>query len=64
MTRLMPRTSLMMRLETLASIRVLAEPPPVIYVTAAQEGRVAVAALKAGAADYVASRRGTGGDRG
>jgi PAS domain S-box-containing protein len=40
-------------LETLASIRDLAEPPPVIYVTAAQEGRVAVAALKAGAADYV-----------
>jgi PAS domain S-box-containing protein len=38
----------------LASIRDLAEPPPVIYVTAAQEGRVAVAALKAGAADYVA----------
>jgi PAS domain S-box-containing protein len=41
-------------LETLTSIRDLAEPPPVIYVTAAQEGRVAVAALKAGAADYVA----------
>jgi PAS domain S-box-containing protein len=40
-------------LETLAHIRDLAEPPPVIYVTAAQEGRVAVAALKAGAADYV-----------
>ncbi len=41
-------------LETLASIRGLVEPPPVIYVTAMQEGRVAVAALKAGAADYVA----------
>ena len=41
-------------LETLASIRNLAEPPPVIYVTALQEGRVAVAALKAGAVDYVA----------
>jgi PAS domain S-box-containing protein len=41
-------------LETLASIRDLAEPPPVIYVTATQEGRVAIAALKAGAADYVA----------
>jgi PAS domain S-box-containing protein len=41
-------------LETLGSIRTLAEPPPVIYVTAMQEGRVAVAALKAGAADYVA----------
>jgi PAS domain S-box-containing protein len=41
-------------LETLARIRNLAEPPPVIYVTATQEGRVAVAALKAGASDYVA----------
>jgi PAS domain S-box-containing protein len=40
-------------LETLASIRQLAEPPPVIYVTALQEGRVAVAALKAGAIEYV-----------
>ena len=40
-------------LETLTSIRALAEPPPVIYVTAMQEVRVAVAALKAGAADYV-----------
>ncbi len=41
-------------LETLASIRNLAEPPPVIYVTAMQEGRIAVAALKAGATDYIA----------
>ena len=41
-------------LETLAGIRNLAEPPPVIYVTAMQEGQVAVAALKAGATDYVA----------
>jgi PAS domain S-box-containing protein len=40
-------------LETLASIRNLAKPPPVIYVTAMQEGKVAVAALKAGAVDYV-----------
>src|SRR5580698_5862207 len=40
-------------LETLASIRDLADPPPVIYVTAMQEVRVAVAALKAGASDYV-----------
>src|SRR5680860_1756619 len=32
-------------LETLASIRNLAEPPPVIYVTAMQEGRVAVCLL-------------------
>ena len=28
-------------------------PPPVIYVTGSEEGRIAVAALKAGAADYV-----------
>ena len=41
-------------LETLAGLRDLVEPPPVIYVTAMQEGRVAVAALKAGAVDYVA----------
>src|SRR5665213_392741 len=41
-------------LETLACIRNLAEPPPVIYVTAMQEGHMAVAAMKAGAADYVA----------
>ncbi len=40
-------------LETLAGIRQLAEPPPVIYVTAMQEGRVAVEAFKAGAIDYV-----------
>lgn len=40
-------------LETLARIRGLPEPPPVIYVTAMQEGSVAVAALKAGAVDYV-----------
>ncbi|MGA3302433.1 MAG: response regulator [Methylovirgula sp.] len=40
-------------LEILASIRNLAKPPPVIYVTAMQEGKVAVAALKAGAVDYV-----------
>ena len=40
-------------LEVLASIRRLADPPPVIYVTATQDARVAIAALKAGAADYV-----------
>jgi len=28
-------------------------PPPVVYVTGAQEGRIAVAALRAGASDYV-----------
>ncbi len=41
-------------LETLANIRNLADPPPVIYVTAMQGGQTAVAALKAGASDYVA----------
>ena len=40
-------------LEMLAAIQALPDPPPVIYVTGPQEGRVAVAALKAGAADYV-----------
>lgn len=40
-------------LEVLAEIQTLGEPPPVVYVTGADEGRIAVAALKAGAADYV-----------
>lgn len=40
-------------LETMARIRARADAPPVIYVTGSDEGRVAVAALKAGAADYV-----------
>ncbi len=40
-------------LETLAAIRALTDPPPVVYVTGTQESRVAIAALKAGAADYV-----------
>lgn len=40
-------------LDVLADIQRLADPPPVIYVTGADEGRIAVAALKAGAADYV-----------
>lgn len=39
--------------ETLAAIRALPDPPPVVYVTGTQESSVAVAALKAGAADYV-----------
>lgn len=38
---------------TLRAIRALENPPPVVYVTGAQDGRLAVAALKAGAADYV-----------
>lgn len=40
-------------LETLEQLRALPNPPPVVYVTGSEEGSVAVAALKAGAADYV-----------
>ncbi|MEK9967609.1 MAG: response regulator [Ferrovibrio sp.] len=40
-------------IETLAQIAKLPNPPPVVYVTGESEGRVAVSALKAGAADYV-----------
>ncbi|MGD9511543.1 MAG: sensor histidine kinase [Geminicoccaceae bacterium] len=40
-------------LDVLAGIRSLADPPPVIYVTGSDDARVAVAALKAGAVDYV-----------
>ena len=40
-------------LETLRALRALPAPPPVVYVTGSEEGRIAVAALKAGAADYV-----------
>ncbi len=40
-------------LEVLASICALADPPPVIFVTGAEEPRIAVTALKSGAADYV-----------
>ncbi|GGK34595.1 sensor histidine kinase [Salinarimonas ramus] len=40
-------------LEVLAEIRAVDDPPPVLYVTGADEGRIAVAALKAGAADYI-----------
>ena len=40
-------------LDVLPDILGLPEPPPVVYVTGAQEGRIAVAALRAGAADYV-----------
>jgi two-component sensor histidine kinase len=39
--------------ETLAAICKRDAPPPVIYVTGADEGRIAVNALKAGAADYI-----------
>ena len=40
-------------LDVLPEIIALEGPPPVVYVTGAQEGRIAVAALRAGAADYV-----------
>ena len=40
-------------LATLQQLRQLPEPPPVIYVTGSEESRVAVAALKEGAIDYV-----------
>ncbi len=41
-------------LETLARIKtVIDSPPPVVFVTASPESRIAVAAMKAGAADYV-----------
>jgi len=38
---------------TLTAIRALQDPPPVIYATGTNDGKVAVAALKAGAADYI-----------
>ncbi|MDB5714201.1 MAG: two-component system sensor histidine kinase/response regulator [Sphingomonadales bacterium] len=40
-------------LGTLALLRVLPDPAPVIYVTGSEETAVAVAALKAGAIDYI-----------
>jgi two-component sensor histidine kinase len=40
-------------LEVLSAIQALSDPPPVVYVTGADDGRIAVAALKAGASDYV-----------
>lgn len=40
-------------LETLKRLRVLPDAPPVVYVTGSEEGRIAIAAMKAGAADYV-----------
>ena len=40
-------------LETLEQLLALPSPAPVVYVTGSDESRVAVAALKAGAADYV-----------
>ena len=40
-------------LETLAELRKLQECPPVVYVTGSDETRIAVAAMKAGASEYV-----------
>ena len=40
-------------MDVLPEIMALNAPPPVVYVTGAQEGRLAEAALRAGAADYV-----------
>ena len=40
-------------LATLAALRELPTVPPIVYVTGSEESRIAVAALKAGAIDYV-----------
>jgi two-component sensor histidine kinase len=40
-------------LETLEQIRALPDAPPVVFVTASQDSKIAVTALKAGAADYL-----------
>jgi two-component sensor histidine kinase len=40
-------------LETLERIMAIPNPPPVVFVTAAQDSSIAVTALKAGAADYL-----------
>jgi two-component sensor histidine kinase len=40
-------------LATLADLQALESPPPVVYVTGSDESRIAVAALKEGAIDYV-----------
>lgn len=40
-------------METLALVKQLPDPPPVVFVTGSQDSSLAVAALKAGAADYV-----------
>ena len=40
-------------METLKRLRKLPTPPPIVYVSGSEEGRVALAALKAGAEDYV-----------
>ena len=40
-------------LTTLEALRALKRVPPIVYVTGSEESRIAVAALKAGAVDYV-----------
>jgi two-component sensor histidine kinase len=40
-------------LDVLGDLRLLPNAPPVVFVTAAEEPRIAIAALKEGAADYV-----------
>jgi FixJ family two-component response regulator len=40
-------------LSTLEGLRALPDCPPMVYVTGSEESRIAVAALKAGAQDYV-----------
>lgn len=40
-------------LETLKRLRALPDAPPVVYVTGSEEGPVAIAAMRAGAADYI-----------
>jgi two-component sensor histidine kinase/CheY-like chemotaxis protein len=47
-------------LQTLEQLRALPHPPAIVYVTGSEEGRVAVAALRAGAADYIVKT--VGGD--
>ncbi|MDN3563197.1 sensor histidine kinase [Paeniroseomonas aquatica] len=45
-------------LDTLEALRALPGLPPIIYVTGSDEGRIAVAALRAGAVDYVIKEAG------
>lgn len=45
-------------LETLAAVMALPAPPPVVYVTGSDDSRIAVAALKSGASDYVVKATG------
>lgn len=40
-------------IETLAEIQKIPHAPPVVFVTASQDGKIAITALKAGAADYL-----------